>query len=95
MPTFTYRITSTIPWADVVEEPDNADAISAGQTLVASGNHTVSAPIDIDAYNREWTLTFPDMAAWEEYKAAVLQIGTYDVVKPGFSAFVVSSPDNP
>lgn len=90
---FTYRITSDIPWADITENPDDDSNRVAGENLVAGGNHTVSEPVIIDDYTREWTLTFADLSAWETYKATVIE-GTSDApyANPGFTAFVISTP---
>ena len=88
---FTYRITSDIPWVDVVEQPDKNEVRAAGQNLVASGNHAVSDPIDIDANTKEWTLTFSSYSAWEEYKSIIID-GTSDVMNPGFTVQVIATP---
>lgn len=95
MLTFTYRIESAIPWVDVVEEPDNEPNRTAGQTLGEQGNHTVSDPIDIDEFTREWTLTFPSVEAWQEYKTQVID-NTSDTsfANDGFNITVVSTPDD-
>ena len=94
MPTFTYRIQSPIVWSSVVEDADRDEVRSAGENLVAQGNHTVSGPADIDEYTREWVLTFPDMAAWNTYKASIITSNNGDTLKPGYSVIVVSTPDD-
>lgn len=87
---FTYRIISDIPWADVAESPDKIEVSTIGQDLIAQGNHTVSLPVDIDTYTREWTLTFSSYQAWEAYNEAI--VIDENVINPGFTAFVISTP---
>ncbi len=89
---FTYRITSDIPWADVVEQPDKSEVSTAGQNLIASGNHVVSDPVDVDANTREWTLTFPSYAAWEEYKAVIIDGNNSQTTNTGFTVHVIAVP---
>jgi len=90
---FTYRITSTIPWSEVAEDPDTEELRSAGQILVDNGNHVVSLPIDIDDYTREWTLAFPSIEAWEEYESVVINGTSEEKMNTGLTVSVVSAPN--
>ena len=89
---FTYRITSTIPWSEVADDPDTEESRSAGQRLGDEGNHVVSLPIDIDDYTKEWTLTFPSVEAWQEYEAVVINGTSEEKMNTGFTVSVVSMP---
>jgi hypothetical protein len=90
---FTYRIRSNIAWVDVVEEPDKEEVTSNGLSLIDQGNHTVSDPVVVDDYTKEWTLTFPTFAAWEHYNDVMFSsTSRSDTTKDGFTVSVVSVP---
>ena len=58
MPSYTYRITSDIPWTDVVDTPDTSAAAQKGRELRDAGYFTEREFVQIDANTREYTLDF-------------------------------------
>tara|TARA_B100000902_G_scaffold82307_2_gene86891 strand:- start:595 stop:897 length:303 start_codon:yes stop_codon:yes gene_type:complete len=96
---FTYGFKSAVPYDDLLVEPDTDSSISIGQQLLAAGNHTVSEPTIIDDYTREWTLTFPDSAAWTLYKDQVVEgenrtKNDAKGVTYGITGYAVKTPDD-
>ena len=92
MADWVYRITSDIPWADVTEEPDIDDATALGQDEQSAGNHTVSGPVEIDEYTREYTLTFETEEAWDSWCNKIKELDV-DPHKDGFSSQPVDPDD--
>ena len=87
MAIWTYRIVSSIPWSDVTEEPDTDEATNVGQEEQAAGNHTVSGPVEIDEYTREYSLTFETEEAWNAWCEKIKTLGNPH--KPGFTGIIV------
>jgi len=58
MPSYTYTITSEIPWSEVVGTPDESAAAQKGRELRDAGYFTERDPVDIDEYTRQYTLDF-------------------------------------
>lgn len=87
MPTYTYRITSTLPWAEVVEEIDTTESHNKGRALRDAGVFTESAPVDIDANTREFVLNFPDSESYAVWKLEILNsISSDSYHNPNFSS---------
>lgn len=96
---FTYGFRSTVPYDDLTIEPDTDSSISAGQQLLANGNHTVSEPTIIDDYTREWTLTFPDSDAWILYRDTIVKGENREKndakgLANGLEGYAVKTPDD-
>lgn len=92
MPDWVYRIKSDIPWTDVTEEPEIDDATTVGQEEQAAGNHTVSGPVKIDEYTREYTLTFETEEAWDSWCNKIKALGVLPH-KSGFTSEPVHPDD--
>ena len=97
---FTYGFRSTtVPYDELTIEPDTDSSISLGKQLLDAGNHTVSEPTIVDAYAREWTLTFPDSDAWILYKDTIIrgenrQKNDIKLDENGLEGYQVKTPDD-